>query len=199
VEPSRWTRRALHRRDRNERTSDCGGAGGGDHSDGGAGLRAGPRPSGRGPRRRASRPSPAVRLRGVDLDGRDARHRLATVVRPARARAAGRRRAGSGRVGAAHSAIGQLRAAGTPVPGHRPTTVLVRTGPYRLSRNPIYLAFSLLHLAVAIWVGSWWLLATLVASMTLIVAVVVPREERYLKERFGTTYLAYKASLRRWP
>jgi protein-S-isoprenylcysteine O-methyltransferase Ste14 len=72
------------------------------------------------------------------------------------------------------AAIRQLRAAGTPVPGNRPTTVVVHTGPYRISRNPIYLAFSLLHLGVAAWVGSWWLLATLVASITLIAAVIIP-------------------------
>jgi protein-S-isoprenylcysteine O-methyltransferase Ste14 len=96
------------------------------------------------------------------------------------------------------AAIRQLWAAGTPVPGNRPTKVLVRTGPYRVSRNPIYLAFSLLHLGVAAWVGSWWLLATLVASVTLVGAVVVPREERYLEEQFGPTYLHYKASVRRW-
>ena len=96
------------------------------------------------------------------------------------------------------AAIRQLRLAGTPVPGNRPTKVLVRTGPYRISRNPIYLAFSLLHLGVAAWVGSWWLLATLVASATFVAVVVVPREERYLQERFGLTYRDYKASVRRW-
>jgi protein-S-isoprenylcysteine O-methyltransferase Ste14 len=96
------------------------------------------------------------------------------------------------------AAIRQLRVAGTPVPGNRPTTALVRSGPYRASRNPIYLAFSLLHLGVAAWVGSWWLLATLFASVTLVAAVVVPREERYLKERFGASYLDYQASVRRW-
>jgi protein-S-isoprenylcysteine O-methyltransferase Ste14 len=96
------------------------------------------------------------------------------------------------------AAIGQLWAAGTPVPGNRPTKVLVRTGPYRISRNSIYLAFSLLHLGVAACVGSWWLLATLVASVTLVAAVVVLREERYLEERFGPTYRDYKASVRRW-
>jgi protein-S-isoprenylcysteine O-methyltransferase Ste14 len=41
-------------------------------------------------------------------------------------------------------AVRSFRAAGTPVPGNRPTTTIVRTGPYRYSRNPIYLAFSLL-------------------------------------------------------
>jgi protein-S-isoprenylcysteine O-methyltransferase Ste14 len=96
------------------------------------------------------------------------------------------------------AAVRQLSTAGTPVPGNKPTTVLVRTGPYRVSRNPIYLAFSLLHLGVATWVDSWWLLATLVASVTFVAAVVVPREERYLEGRFGSTYVDYKASVRRW-
>ena len=40
-------------------------------------------------------------------------------------------------------AVGRFRAAGTPVPARKPTTVIVSTGPYRFSRNPIYLAFSL--------------------------------------------------------
>src|SRR5262249_9884087 len=38
--------------------------------------------------------------------------------------------------------VAKFRAAGTPVPARKPTTVIVRTGPYRFSRNPIYLAFS---------------------------------------------------------
>lgn len=96
------------------------------------------------------------------------------------------------------AAIRELWEAGTPVPGHRPTTVVVRTGPYRITRNPIYLALSLLHLGVAAWFGSAWLLATLVVSVTLIAAVVVPREERYLEKRFGPAYLDYKASVPRW-
>jgi protein-S-isoprenylcysteine O-methyltransferase Ste14 len=50
--------------------------------------------------------------------------------------------------------VAKFRAAGTPVPARKPTTVIVRTGPYRLSRNPIYLAFSLFQLGIAIWVNS---------------------------------------------
>jgi protein-S-isoprenylcysteine O-methyltransferase Ste14 len=94
--------------------------------------------------------------------------------------------------------VRQFRAAGTPVPGNKPTTVIVRTGPYRLSRNPIYLAFSLLHLGIAIWVNSLWLIATLIATVALMALVVIPREERYLERRFGAEYLDYKASVRRW-
>jgi len=94
--------------------------------------------------------------------------------------------------------VSTFRAAGTPVPARQPTTAIVRTGPYRFSRNPIYLAFSLFQLGIAIWVNSVWLLATLVAAVALIHYVVIPREEQYLERRFGAQYLDYKASVRRW-
>jgi protein-S-isoprenylcysteine O-methyltransferase Ste14 len=74
----------------------------------------------------------------------------------------------------------------------------VRTGPYRWSRNPIYLSFTLLHLGVAFWVNSLWLLVTLIPAVTLMSAVVIPREERYLETRFPSDYVAYRASVRRW-
>ena len=65
------------------------------------------------------------------------------------------------------SAVAKFQAAGTPVPAREPTTTIVRIGPYRFSRNPIYLAFSLLQLGIAIWVNSLWLLATLVGAVAL--------------------------------
>jgi protein-S-isoprenylcysteine O-methyltransferase Ste14 len=96
------------------------------------------------------------------------------------------------------SAVRTLRTAGTPVPGNRPTTILVRTGPYRCSRNPIYLSFSLLQLGVACWVNGLWLLVTLMPAVALMSFVVIPREEHYLESRFPSDYLPYKASVRRW-
>src|ERR1700704_4137635 len=78
-------------------------------------------------------------------------------------------------------AVRTFRAAGTPVPGNQPTTAIVRTGPYRFTRNPIYLAFSLLQLGIAIWVNSVWLLTTLVGAVALMHCVVIPREEQYLE------------------
>jgi len=95
-------------------------------------------------------------------------------------------------------AVRTLRSADTPVPGNRPTTTIVRTGPFRFSRNPIYLSFSLLLLGVAFLVNSWWLLATLAVAVALMSFVVIPREERYLERRFPSEYLPYKASVRRW-
>ena len=94
--------------------------------------------------------------------------------------------------------IQTFRTAGTPVPGNKPTSVIVRTGPYRFSRNPIYLAFSLFQLGIASWVNSVWLIATLIAAVALMASVVIPREERYLERRFGADYLDYKRSVRRW-
>ncbi len=94
--------------------------------------------------------------------------------------------------------VTKFRAAGTPVPARKPTTVIVRTGPYRFSRNPIYLGFSVFQLGIALWVNSLWLLATLVGAVVLIHFVVIRREELYLEHRFGTEYLDYKASVRRW-
>jgi protein-S-isoprenylcysteine O-methyltransferase Ste14 len=91
-----------------------------------------------------------------------------------------------------------FRAAGTPVPARKPTTAIVKAGPYRISRNPIYLAFSLLQLGIAIWAGSWWLVLTLAGAVAILNAVVIPREERYLEAKFGAEYRDYKAAVRRW-
>jgi protein-S-isoprenylcysteine O-methyltransferase Ste14 len=96
------------------------------------------------------------------------------------------------------ASILRFRAAGTPVPARKPTTAIVRTGPYRFSRNPIYLAFSLLQLGIAVWLNSWWLVATLAAAVALMQYIVIPREEQYLEARFGAEYRDYKVAVRRW-
>jgi protein-S-isoprenylcysteine O-methyltransferase Ste14 len=92
----------------------------------------------------------------------------------------------------------QFKVAGTPVPGNQPTTAIVQSGPYRFSRNPIYLAFSILMLGIACWLNSLWLLGTLAAAVSLMSLLVIPREERYLERRFNAEYQEYKAKVRRW-
>ena len=96
------------------------------------------------------------------------------------------------------SAVRTLRKAGTPVPGNRPTTTIVRAGPFAFSRNPIYLAFTLLQLGLAAWVNSLGVLLTLLPALALMALVVIPREERYLEARFPAEYLPYKRAVRRW-
>ena len=96
------------------------------------------------------------------------------------------------------AAIRTLRKAGTRVPGNRPNTAIVRTGPYRFSRNPIYLAFSAFQIGIALWVGDVWLLITLVPALAIMCFWVIPREERYLEARFPNEYVPYKSLVRRW-
>jgi protein-S-isoprenylcysteine O-methyltransferase Ste14 len=92
----------------------------------------------------------------------------------------------------------EFRRAGTSVQGSKSSTVIVRTGPYRFSRNPIYLAFILLVLGLSVWLNNLWLLVTLVPAFGLMAAVVIPREERFLESNFNDQYLSYKARVRRW-
>ena len=96
------------------------------------------------------------------------------------------------------AALLALRKAGTPVPGNRTTTVIVRAGPYGFSRNPIYLAFTLLQVAIGALVNSAGVLLALVPALALMERVVIPREERYLGVRFPSEYPLYKREVRRW-
>jgi protein-S-isoprenylcysteine O-methyltransferase Ste14 len=91
-----------------------------------------------------------------------------------------------------------LRRAGTSVRGNEPTRTLVRAGPYRFTRNPIYLAFSLLQLGIAVWVDGAWLLLTFAGALALVAFVVIPREERYLAAKFAAEYGDYRARVPRW-
>ena len=95
-------------------------------------------------------------------------------------------------------AVCTFRKADTPIPGNRPTTTIVSAGPYRFSRNPIYLAFTLLQLGLAAWVNSLGVLLMLLPALVLMALVVIPREERYLEARFPSEYLPYKHAVRRW-
>jgi protein-S-isoprenylcysteine O-methyltransferase Ste14 len=92
----------------------------------------------------------------------------------------------------------EFRTAGTPVRGSQRTTTIVRTGPYRFSRNPIYLSFILLVLGLSIWMKNLWSLITLIPAVALIAVVVIPREESFLESSFNDQYANYKSSVRRW-
>ena len=92
----------------------------------------------------------------------------------------------------------EFRRAGTSVQGSKRSTTIVRTGPYRFSRNPIYLAFILLVLGLSVWLNTLWLFVTLVPAVGIIAVVVIPREERFLERTFNDQYSSYKAQVRRW-
>lgn len=92
----------------------------------------------------------------------------------------------------------EFRAAGTSVRGTERTAAIVRTGPYRFSRNPIYVAFILLVLGLSVWLNDLWLSLMLVPAIGVMALVVIPREERFLERNFQGQYSAYKSAVRRW-
>jgi protein-S-isoprenylcysteine O-methyltransferase Ste14 len=95
-------------------------------------------------------------------------------------------------------AIVTIRKAGTQVETYKPTTTIVVDGPYRFTRNPIYLGMVLGQIGVAVAFDSLWILATLVLFYLVIRYGVIAREEAYLEHKFGDVYLGYKSRVRRW-
>ena len=85
----------------------------------------------------------------------------------------------------------------SPLP-ERPTTAIVSDGPFRISRNPIYLGFTCITLGCALWLNALWVLLVLVPVLFVVQYGVIRREERYLEGKFGGQYLEYKARVRRW-
>lgn len=96
------------------------------------------------------------------------------------------------------SAVLQFRRASTSFSTFAPATHLVTRGPYRLSRNPGYLALSLLYVGIGVAADNLWIVAGLVPILIVMHYGVIVREEQYLERTFGEEYLEYKASVRRW-
>lgn len=91
-----------------------------------------------------------------------------------------------------------FRAAGTNVEPFKPTLTIVTTGPYQISRNPIYLGFILIFLGLCIGFSLEWGLLGLPFLWLTLDRVVVTREETYLTRKFGTQYASYLMHTRRW-
>ena len=91
-----------------------------------------------------------------------------------------------------------FRRAGTHVRPSRPVTALVTGGPFRYSRNPFYLAMTVIYIGITLYVGFLWPLVTLVPALIMVQWRIVRREEQFLESRFGEDYRAYKARVHRW-
>ncbi len=97
----------------------------------------------------------------------------------------------------AWSLIGMFRAGTTPNPT-RPTTALLIRGPYRFTRNPMYLAWELVVIGVGLAANAPWVILMALPAAWITVLLVIGKEERYLETKFGAEYLNYKARVRRW-
>jgi protein-S-isoprenylcysteine O-methyltransferase Ste14 len=95
-------------------------------------------------------------------------------------------------------AVVTITRAGSNVPTNLPSTTLVESGPYRFTRNPIYLGMLLSLIGLAIAFNNLWLLTMLVPFALVLRYGVVAREEVYLERKFGDVYRGYRSRVRRW-
>src|SRR5262249_52415312 len=97
------------------------------------------------------------------------------------------------RIWIAGRGLQKLPAPGTNVNPALPTTAIVASGPFRFSRNPLYLALTLLYLGLTLAFNTWWGIVLLVPVLITMHCGVVLREERYLEQKFGETYRQYRS------
>ena len=86
----------------------------------------------------------------------------------------------------------------TSIDPYKPTTAIISAGPFGHSRNPAYVALTLLFIGSAVAVDGLWIIAMVVPAVLTIHYFVVLREEVYLERKFGAEYLDYKTAVRRW-
>jgi protein-S-isoprenylcysteine O-methyltransferase Ste14 len=96
------------------------------------------------------------------------------------------------------SGIGNFRRWGTSIVPIQPATTLVTSGPYRFTRNPMYLGLAVLTVAFGLFMGSWWPVVLLLPVLLVVRVLVIGPEEQYLERRFGGEYVGYKRRVRRW-
>ena len=96
------------------------------------------------------------------------------------------------------SAMRTLHKARTTIMPHRGSDHLVSTGPFSFSRNPIYLANTMLTVAIGLIAGSVWFLILGLLAAFATQKLAIEREEKHLEARFGTKYRTYRKKVRRW-
>jgi protein-S-isoprenylcysteine O-methyltransferase Ste14 len=91
-----------------------------------------------------------------------------------------------------------FRKAGTSPNPTAPSKAIATDGPYRFTRNPMYVGMMCLMIGLALTLNSVALLLTAVVAWFLLRYAVIAPEERYLEAKFGQAYTDYKARVRRW-
>lgn len=91
-----------------------------------------------------------------------------------------------------------MHRSGTNVPPNRPATALVTGGPFRYSRNPLYVGLHAVFLGLTYLVQSGWGLLLFIPLALVMHHGVILREERYLERKFGDAYRRYRAAVRRY-
>ena len=96
------------------------------------------------------------------------------------------------------SAVGLFFRAGTTPNPTQPTTTLVFRGPYRFTRNPMYVGNMVVTAGIGLAGNTWWPLVMAFVASAIVRRVVIAREEQYLEHKFGEPYVEYTKRVRRW-
>ena len=104
---------------------------------------------------------------------------------------------GAGLLVMASARIHFTRTGQSPIPW-KPSPSLILQGPYRYTRNPMYVGMTLLELGFGVAVNNLWISLFAVPALVIVHFIAVRPEERYLSEKFGASYKAYLAQVRRY-
>ena len=96
------------------------------------------------------------------------------------------------------SAMRQFGRADTTVDPHGSVSVIVTDGPYRFSRNPIYIGLTSVLIGIPLIYGNIWGLILSPVFIMLMNYLVIEHEEAYLEKKFGNEYTSFKSRVRRW-
>jgi len=91
-----------------------------------------------------------------------------------------------------------LQSAGTNVNPYRPSTAIVDSGPYRFTRNPLYVSLTVMYLGLTLAFDTWWGIVLLIPALLVMHLGVIRREELYLEKKFGDDYRRYRDKVRRY-
>ena len=96
------------------------------------------------------------------------------------------------------TSVYQFFKARTHIEPWKPADALIVSGVFRFSRNPIYLAFVLFTVGLGLVMNNLWIVSSIAPSIAVLHGLVITREERYLRARFGQGYEDYCNKVRRW-
>jgi len=96
------------------------------------------------------------------------------------------------------SAFGLFRRTGQDAKPWESTPEIISTGIYRFTRNPMYVSMGALQAGIGVALGNAWVVLLVPVVWAVIYAIAIRHEEAYLEKKFGSVYLDYKKSVRRW-
>jgi protein-S-isoprenylcysteine O-methyltransferase Ste14 len=95
-------------------------------------------------------------------------------------------------------AFGLFKRSGQDPAPWKPSPSLIAGGPYRFSRNPMYVAMTALLIGLGLSLGNPWMMGLGAVALAIVHVTAVRREEAYLAEKFGEDYQRYRRSVRRY-